>query len=197
MALLADDLASLAEELQPPLVLGGISMGAALALRLAVRRPELVRALVLIRPAWVADAAPKNMAPVAEVADLLRCWPPEVARTRFLEGATALRLRQEAPDNLSSLLGYFDQPRPGFAEILGAIAKDGPGISESEIAGLRLPSLVLSTAEDSIHPLSTARQLADLVPSARLVELPPKGRDRSAHVDALQRALADFLKELT
>src|SRR5688500_15818788 len=49
MALFADALAALAEGLDPPVVLGGISMGAALSLRLAVLRPDLVRGLILIR----------------------------------------------------------------------------------------------------------------------------------------------------
>ena len=53
----------------------GISMGAAIALRLAVLRPDLVRALVLARPAWVCDAAPGTMAPNAEVGAALARMP--------------------------------------------------------------------------------------------------------------------------
>ena len=34
-------------------VVGGISMGAAIALRIAVRHPERVSGLVLARPAWL------------------------------------------------------------------------------------------------------------------------------------------------
>ena len=39
-------------------VVGGISMGAAIALHLAVHHPERVTGLVLARPAWLFDAAP-------------------------------------------------------------------------------------------------------------------------------------------
>jgi pimeloyl-ACP methyl ester carboxylesterase len=46
-----------------PVVLGGTSMGAAIALRLAVLHPELIRALVLARPAWIDENAPPNMQP--------------------------------------------------------------------------------------------------------------------------------------
>ena len=46
-------------------VVGGISMGAAISLRLAVTRPDLVRALVLARPAWMFAPAPDNMQPIA------------------------------------------------------------------------------------------------------------------------------------
>ena len=61
-------------------VAGGISMGAAIALRLAVRHPDRVAALILARPAWVDTAAPENMRPYAEVAALLARMSPSDAR---------------------------------------------------------------------------------------------------------------------
>lgn len=195
IALFANDVAGLAEVLGPPLPLGGISMGAAIALRLAVTRPDLARALILIRPAWVTDPAPPNMAPFAEVAALLRRHPPEPARAMFLATPTAQRLADEAPDNLASLLNFFDRPRDGHPELLAAIATDGPGVTEAQVAALRLPTLVCGTAEDLIHPLASAQRLAALIPNARFVTLPPKGRDRAAHFAAIHAALADFLKD--
>lgn len=192
----ADDVAALAETLGRPLALGGISMGAAIALRLAVTRPDLARALILIRPAWITNPAPPNMAPFADLAGLLRAHPPEEARAAFLATSTARRLAAEAPDNLASLQGLLDRPRPGLADLLAAIAQVGPGVTESQVAALRLPTLVLGTPEDLIHPLASAERLAHLIPGARLVTLPPKGRDRAAHFAALHAALATFLKDL-
>ena len=46
IAVFADDVAALIETLDGPVILGGISMGAAIATRLAVIRPDLVRALI-------------------------------------------------------------------------------------------------------------------------------------------------------
>lgn len=192
----AEDLAALAATLGPPVVLGGISMGAALSLRLAITHPRLVRALILIRPAWIADAAPPNLAPVREAAALLRGHPPDEARAAFLATDIARRLAEESPDNLASLLGYFDVPREGRADLLAAIAADHPGVSEAQIAALGLPTLVLGTPDDAIHPIAMARGLADLVPGARFVELPSKSRARLAHFAALHAAIADFLKDL-
>lgn len=196
IALFADDIAALAETLNPPLPLGGISMGATIALRLAVTRPDLARALILIRPAWVTEPAPPNMAPLGELAALLRAHPPDDARAAFLASPTADRLGREAPDNLASLLGLFDCPRPCLADLLAAIAQDGPGVTESQVAALRLPTLVCGTPEDLIHPLASAERLASLIPGTRLVTLPPKGRDHIAHFAALHAALTSFLKDL-
>lgn len=196
IALFAEDVAALVESLPRPVALGGISMGAAIALRLAVTRPGMVAALVLVRPAWIAGPAPPNMAPVAEVAALLARLPADEARVAFASSEMARRLAAEAPDNLASLDGYFDrEPREETARLLAAIAADGPGITEDQIAALRLPTLVCGSEEDAIHPMPVAERLAALIPGAWLVRLPPKGRDRAAHFAALHAAISAFLRE--
>ena len=196
IARFAGDVAALIETLPGPVVLGGISMGAAIACRLAVMRPDLVRGLVLVRPAWVTYAAPANMAPNAEVGELLSRLPADEAREVFSGSATAQRLAQEAPDNLASLMGFFDRtPQSDTARLLTTISADGPGITDSDLAALRLPVLVFGTTEDAIHPEAHAKALARLIPEVRLVGLPPKGRDKPAHLAALSAALRHFLKE--
>lgn len=177
-------------------VAGGISMGAAVALRLAVRHPDRVRALALVRPAWLFDAAPPNMRPFAEVAALLRRLPPEGARREFAASPTARRLAEDAPDNLASLLRFFDRDRPDVtAGLLGAIAGDGPGVTAEDAAALRVPTLVIGHAVDGVHPLAHAAALARAIPGARLVEVTPKAADRAAHATDVREAIRGFLGE--
>ena len=171
-------------------------MGAAIATRLAVTRPDLVRALVLVRPAWVTEAAPPNMAANAEVGALLARLPADQGRDVFADSLTARRLAVEAPDNLASLMGFFDRAPETTARLLTAISADGPGITRANLTALRLPVLVCATSEDAIHPAAHAKALADLIPQARLVHLPPKGRDKPAHLAALAAAMTRFLKEI-
>jgi pimeloyl-ACP methyl ester carboxylesterase len=197
IASFAGHVAALAETLGGPAMLGGISMGAAIATRLAIARPDLVRALVLVRPAWVTEDAPANMAPNAEVGALLSRLPADQARDAFAASATFARLAAEAPDNLASLMGFFDRtPQDATARLLTAISADGPCISPADLAALTLPVLVCATSEDSIHPAAHAEALADLIPQAWLVHLPPKGRDKPAHLAALTAAMTRFLKEI-
>jgi pimeloyl-ACP methyl ester carboxylesterase len=189
--------AALIETLPGPVVLGGISMGAAIACRLAVTRADLVRALVLVRPAWVTQAAPTNMAPNAKVGSLLSRLPADQARAAFARDAATRRLADEAPDNLASLLGFFDRsPQAGTARLLTMISDDGPGVSADDLRALNLPALVCCTTEDAIHPAAQAMALASLMPQAQLVHLPPKGRDKPAHLAALATAMTQFLKEI-
>lgn len=94
-------------------------------------------------------------------------------------------------------MGFFDRrPQPDTARLLTAISADGPGISPADLRALRLPTLVCATSRDAIHPAAHAEALASLIPQARLVHLPPKGRDKPAHLAALTSALRQFLKEI-
>lgn len=198
IARFADDVADLVEARRlGPLVVGGLSMGAAIALRLAVRRPDLVRALVLARPAWRTEAAPDNMRPNGLVGDLLARFPPAEARARFEASETARRLRAEAPDNLASLLGFFSrEPVAVTAELLRRIAADGPGVTEREVALIAVPTLVIGHERDLIHPLAYAESLAALVPGARLVRVTPKAENRERHTAEVRAALQAFLPEI-
>ncbi len=249
IATFAEDVVGLIDHLAlAPVVVGGISMGAAIASRLAVYRPDLVRGLILARPAWATAAAPANMRPNLEVGELLARFgnvPPPLtpprrgegefspgtgdklsaprenddepsppppcgeglgvrvngepigsARAAFIESATYARLAREAPDNLASLLGFFDrEPIAVTSALLRSISADGPGITEADLMSLSLPALVLATEKDAIHPLSLAEQLARLVPGAHLVKMTPKGVDKPAYLADFHAALSTFLKD--
>ena len=196
IATFAEDTAALIAELDcGSVVVGGISMGAAIAMRLAVTRPELVCGLIIARPAWSLSAAPANMAANAEVASCLERHPPEKARTRFGRSTTAKVLAVDGPDNLATLLGFFTrEPVDVTAALLRAISADGPGIAEDDLRSLRIPTLVIGHGKGVIHPLGLAEELATLIPNAKLVRITPKSEDRARYVADMRAALADFLK---
>ncbi|MFV0491035.1 MAG: alpha/beta fold hydrolase [Pseudorhodobacter sp.] len=195
IATFADDVAAMIENRGSPRFVGGISMGAAISLRLAVTRPDLVPALVLARPAWVTDAAPANMAPNAEVGRMLTA--PQTTAGAFRATPTGQKLATEAPDNLASLSSFFTrEPRDVTSALLTRISADGPGIDARDLQKLKAPCLILATDEDLIHPLSHAHDLAQLIPGARLIKIPPKAQDRAAYVIGFQAALRSFQEQL-
>lgn len=198
IAQFTDDAIALIEaEKLGPVVVGGISMGAAIALRIAVTRPELVRALVLVRPAWVTDAAPANMQPNAEVGELLATLSPERARACFEQSHTAQQLAISAPDNLATLRGFFDrQPQACTSALLRRISADGPGVSQAALRAIGVPALVIGHEGDAIHPLAHARSLAQLLPQAQLTTITPKAVSREAYVHDLHAALRQFIQSL-
>lgn len=197
MVTFASDIADFIEqELKAPVIVGGISMGAAISLRLAIKRPDLVQALIVARPAWLTGFAPENMAPNAEVGRLLGILSPDAAKQAFIAGEIGQRLAANAPDNLTSLLGFFSrQPIEVTAALLAAISNDGPGVTDDEVASLSIPTLVIGNEKDLIHPLSYARSLTERIRDARFAEITPKTSDRTQYVAGFHAAVRNFLKE--
>ena len=195
IATFTDDLAAMIASFAAPVAaVGGVSMGAAIALRLAVLRPDLVPALILVRPAWVVDTAPANMLPIAVVGGMIAAG---YGVADFEQTALATTLAVQSPDNLASLRGFFDRtPLPVTAALLRRISADGPGVTQAELATLALPVLILGCAQDVIHPIAHAQRSESLIPGSRLVEVPPKGQNLAAHTAGVQDAIAEFLKGL-
>ena len=136
------------------------------------------------------------MQPNAEVGRLLATLPPDTAREAFLRSPTALDLSARAPDNFASLTGFFDRsPQAGTAALLQRISADGPDVSERQVREIRVPTLVLGTDRDLIHPMAHAELLAALIPGARLVAIASKAESRARYVADFHAALGSFLED--
>jgi pimeloyl-ACP methyl ester carboxylesterase len=171
-------------------VIGGISMGAAIALRIAVKNPARVRALILARPAWVWDPAPANMKPFIEVASYLQ----QRTVNDFEASATAQRLAREAPDNLVSLKKFFSvKDREATTTLLATIAGDSPDVSEAEVRTIAVPTLIIGHKIDAVHPLEFAMTLASRIAGSQFVEITPKATDKPKHVAEFRKHVAQFL----
>ncbi|WFR98802.1 alpha/beta fold hydrolase [Rhizobium tumorigenes] len=195
IATFTDDVASfIAEKHLKPVVVGGISMGATIALRLAVKYPQLVKGLIIARPAWIIDNAPENMMPNAEVGALLARLPPDEARQQFMAGDTANLLKRDAQANLDSLIGFFARaPIDITAALLTAISADGPGVSEDAVRDLAIPTLVVGHEQDLVHPIAYAQALAGMIAGSNYVEITPKAADKLRYVSEFRAAIQDFL----
>ncbi|MEM8748864.1 MAG: alpha/beta hydrolase [Pseudomonadota bacterium] len=179
-----------------PIPVGGISMGAAITMRLAVTRPDLVSGLVIARPAWVDSSAPDNLEANREVGRLLAQYSPKEALARFQQTPIAQQLAREAPDNLASLLGFFDRkPIDETEALLGRLSNDGTGISKEQIMAIQCPTLIIATGRDALHPLAMARELANLVPDARLVEIASKADNIGLYQSQFTAALEQFFRD--
>ena len=129
-----------------PAVIGGISMGAAIALRLTAERPDLAAGLVLGRPAWVDQPSPPNLEPHRQIARDLDQHGPEAARRMFEDSEMARIIAEAAPDNMNSYHGFFDRrPTDQTQALLAAIAGDGPGVGLNAMSRIDVPALVIGT----------------------------------------------------
>jgi pimeloyl-ACP methyl ester carboxylesterase len=175
-------------------MVGGISLGAAVALNIAARRPGRVSKLVLARPAWVDVPAPETMEFYPVISRLLATHDENDALHQFQNLPEYLSLRSVAPDNAISLVSFFTRPRPETTiALLSTIPMDGPGVTRIEMAALCVPTLVIGNGQDHVHPLSYAKALADTIPGALFCEITSKSVDKRSYVAEFREALRGFL----
>jgi pimeloyl-ACP methyl ester carboxylesterase len=199
IAQFATDVAALLDHLCiDKAVLGGISLGAAISMRLAASIPSRVKALIIARPAWVDEPAPPTMKPYLLVAELLKEYGREEGLRRFADSAELAAVERVSPDNAASLRSFFSRrDEASSVELLSRIPKDGAGLSRQDIASIGAPTVVIGNAEDYVHPLSYASQLQGLIPGASLQIVTSKTVDRALYRSQFCEALASFFQERT
>jgi pimeloyl-ACP methyl ester carboxylesterase len=193
----AEDALALLNHLQiAKAVVGGISLGAAMALRLAAFHPDRISALILARPAWVNGPSLETMAPYLEVATLLRDFGAEDGAQRFRQSPLLRRVQAVSPDNAQSLESFFTRPDPkGTVLLLSKIAQDSPDIG-SAFDRIVAPTLIIANDQDFVHPILYARELQAALPNAELQLITSKTIDRQAYVQQFKAALSGFLSEV-
>jgi pimeloyl-ACP methyl ester carboxylesterase len=188
-------------------ILGGISMGAGVALNVAVRYPERVAGLVLSRPAWLdGPMPPENVARYAALARLLRAVGAAGDRDQALRWALAgfeasddyQDLLASSPDTAQSLRGQLTNERAVAAVArLERLPVDRPLADLGAAAAVWVPTLVLAHRQDPVHRFAFGARLAAAIPGARLVALTPKSINRARHAAEVQRCLESFLGRFT
>jgi pimeloyl-ACP methyl ester carboxylesterase len=198
-AALADRLAACAGE---PFDLLGNSLGGAVALELAVLRPDLVRRLVLAAPAGFAPrasalavAAGALSDPVVRVRRLVGTPVARspTARRALLWGAIAEPQRLSADDARMMLDASRGSTRIGAA-VTAVLRTD----LRPALGRLEAPLGVIWGSRDRVIPISTLRYIRAARPDALVATIP-----RAAHVPQVERpaefvaAVRRLLEQLT
>ena len=195
MDTLAQDAAAVIERLgAAPVDFVGLSMGGFVGMRLAARRPELVRTLALLDTA--ADTEPllnrpryALMALLAQLigtAPLVRPVMQIMFGRAFREDPSRAQLRADLIHELSAMdLGGMKRA------VFGVIRREP--VAAEELAKIRCPTLVISGEEDAgIAPARSRRLLAQL-PGARWTAIPRAGHTSSIEEpEAVNAALRQF-----
>lgn len=191
-----EDLLALMEHLSlDRAIVGGISMGAALALHFALRWPERVEGLVLSRPAWLEAPCPWNVKMFTLVSGLIRRHGPKEGLAEFRRTAEHHETQAKWPDVAQSLSLQFQHPRA--EEAVGKLERiilDTPHPERAAWSNVRVPTLVLGNRLDPIHPFEYAEELAGAIPGAELREIASKSVSLEQHEADVRRALQEFLQ---
>jgi pimeloyl-ACP methyl ester carboxylesterase len=195
----ADDLRAVLDALRVDgrLVVGGISMGAGVALNFALRNPARVHALILSRPAWLDVPCPPNLEIFRTLSRWLKEEGPQRAEELLLADPEFRRIQMVSRDNAASILRQLK--RPGLEATIATLASlpaDAPCPFPEGWRELRVPALVLVNELDALHPVEYGRRLAAGIPVAQLVEITPKEHDPALHARKAREAIEAFIERL-
>jgi len=146
-------------------VVGGVSLGANVALHVAVQAPDRVVALLVEMPVleWATPAAASLFVPLLLAVSFGR------GLFGFLTSLVR-RLPRTGIDLLDSFLGTLSMEPEAIAAVLHGILV-GPVAPEiEERRAITAPTLIIGHENDLIHPFSDAENLAQQIPHARLVQ---------------------------
>jgi pimeloyl-ACP methyl ester carboxylesterase len=197
LATFADDLYALLAFLQiRDAIVGGISMGAAVALNFTLRHPEIVRGLVLSRPAWTDKPHPWNVHIFTLISRLINEHGPTLGQHAFLKTSEYKEAAQKWPDVARSLLGQFESPSVEETVCkFTRIIQDRPCDDLRQLGTIRVPTLVLANDQDPIHPLEFGPILAQAIPNAQFRQITSKSISVERHERDVQEALEQFLRQ--
>jgi pimeloyl-ACP methyl ester carboxylesterase len=169
-------------------------MGAGIALNFALKHPEIVSALLLVRPAWVDEPMDARELYFA-VAKAIRQHGAARGRDTLLASEVYRQVSARFHDTAKSLLGQFDSARAEDGVVrLERMPADAPDHDRRRWSALSVPTLVLAHKDDPVHPLACGRAIADAIPHARFIEITPKSVDRERHEAEIRKEVAAFLK---
>jgi len=146
-------------------VIGGMSLGADVALQVAQFAPDRVRAMVLEMP--VLEAA-------TPFASLL--FTPLLAVTHYAApvvrafSSLARRLPRQHLGPLDQVWGALTLDPDEMVAVLHGVLVGPVAPTAEERGAMTMPALVIGHRSDRLHPFGDANRLANQLPNARLVE---------------------------
>jgi pimeloyl-ACP methyl ester carboxylesterase len=195
LASFADDLLALMDHLGiAQAIVGGISMGAAVALNFTLRYPERVRALIMQRPAWLDGPRHENVEVYTFMAQLIRQHGAQKGLEVFKQSALYQKVARQSPNTAKTLTAQFLHPRAEEMVVLfERIPLDAPSHDRAGWHAIHVPTLVLANRQDPVHPFEFGATLAREIPGAEFKELTPKAVSVEQHNAETQRFIEDFL----
>ncbi|MEL6252879.1 MAG: alpha/beta hydrolase [Bacteroidota bacterium] len=175
-------------------ILGGISMGSGISLNIALRFPERVKGLILVRPAWLDKEKPANLEILLNIAEIIN---HPTGKTRFENSDEFLAIQKVLPRAASSIMGQFSRVQGNHtSEVLNHMVNDKPFDQMSDLAILNIPTLVIGNDDDPLHPWDMAEAIHQAIPTSKLVKVISRYKDDLQHKKEAQAAIAAFLDTL-
>ncbi len=171
--------------------LGGISMGAAVSLRIALDFPQMVEKLVLIRSAWINKPMDEQF---IELFDLCALHLETKDITGFKQQTQYIKFAKDNQRFADIFLAFFlDRAAHRYPQKFAILPKERPFANWSELKDITCPTLVIANRQDVIHPFEYSEQIAQHLSNSKFFEVISKDVDSSKHLQQLNNHLKSFL----
>ncbi|HEY7417151.1 MAG TPA: alpha/beta hydrolase, partial [Ktedonobacteraceae bacterium] len=198
MDTLYEDAAQLIETLGgAPCHFVGLSMGGFVGLRLAIRRPDLLKSLLLLETS--ADPEPSENIPRYKLFAFVARWTgPSMVGSQIMKimfGRKFLNDPARAEQRNEWLRRLSSNNRIGSVRATYGIL-NRQGIYD-EIGKISIPTLIIVGDQDVATPLPKAQRLHEAIPNSQLVIIPGAGHSSTIEEPAaINAAINDFLGKL-
>ncbi len=190
----ADAAAALIEAVSDgPTTVLGVSWGGVTATRLALRRPDLVSALILADTSAGAGTKPQQAEAMrARAADFVNLGPQGFAAAR-----SQRLVSPEASDDLRAQVADLMIPSirmPCYQWACDSMAESN---HYPALGRITVPTLVVVGEHDEVTPPRTSQRLAQGIAGARYVEIPAAGHlANQEQPEAFNESVVEFLERL-
>ena len=173
----------------------GLSMGGFVAMRMAARRPDLVRSLVLLETSSEPEAI-ENVARYRMLTRVTKLLGPRIIKNQvapIMLGKTLLTDKARRDDR-GKFVDLMARRRDIWRAVNGVVDRAGV---HHELARVTAPTLVVVGDEDVATPRPKAEKIVSAIAGARLVTIPRAGHSSPVEEPALvTEAIAQFLQAL-
>ena len=150
-----------------PFMVGGISLGAALAVELT--RDLDIRRLVIARPAFSVDGDTSHFDVFRVLRDIFRTKPRDQWATCLEQHPAFQALQLTAPRNQETYRRLLEHPRLEELMIwMDALETEALTLTPEELSQFDCKTDVIAQNNDALHPADLAEALAQSIPNARL-----------------------------
>ncbi|NRB48395.1 MAG: alpha/beta hydrolase [Saprospiraceae bacterium] len=175
-------------------IFGGISMGAGISTYIALHYPERVKALVLVRPAWLDQGTPENLKILLTASDYI----DQAGNIEgFKQEPSFQTIHRTVPNAARSVLGVFaETQRAEISRVLRAMVKDQPFEDISRLQNIKSPTLIIGNEDDPLHPYRMAETMHQHLPNSKLEKVISRYIDDVEHRQTVVQIVSKFIDNL-
>ena len=191
---MADDVITVLNELHiTNATIGGISMGAAIAINIAIRYPHYVSKLLLVRPAWTHKPMSDDVQTAyTSLATALACEDKFI----FLNSEGWNIVNQTTAYTRSTFLHTFNEEvNVQEWQKFSILPSKTPHNSIAEIENIYIPTTILACRNDFVHPYEYGEYYHQHLKNSVLVEIPSKDEDSIKHREIMNQEIYKLSKK--